>query len=197
LALDMTASATGVPGWAWRPAQPVLSTDAEAAMIVLKKVLVATDFSQPSDAALAYGRALARSFGASLHVVHVVENYFLRPTAAVPHLVQQTKMRLLDEQLTGEDRQLLDARAVLEVSDEPAQAIVGYAKAQDVDLIVMGTHSRGGLERLLVGSVAEHVVRTAPCPVLTVRHPEREFIDRDSFEKAGCHDSPQNDPRGD
>jgi nucleotide-binding universal stress UspA family protein len=178
------------------PAQTVLSTGGEAAMIVLKKVLVATDFSPPSDAALVYGRALARSFGASLHVLHVVENYFLRPTAAVPYLVQQAKTRMLDEQLTSEDRQLLAARAVLEVSDEPAETIASYARAQNVDLIVMGTHSRSGLERLLVGSVAEHVVRTAPCPVLTVRHPEHEFIERDSSEKAGRHDSPQNDSRG-
>ena len=158
-------------------------------MIVLKKVLVATDFSAPSHAALVYGRGLARSFGASLHLLHVVENYFLRPTAAVPHLVQQAKTRMLDEQLTDEDRQALAARAVLEVSDEPAEAIVDYANAQDVDLIVMGTHSRSGLDRLLVGSVAEQVIRTAPCPVLTVRHPEREFIVPDPVEEADSHDS--------
>jgi nucleotide-binding universal stress UspA family protein len=158
-------------------------------MIVLKKVLVATDFSAPSCAALTYGRALARSFGASLHLLHVVENYFLRPTAAVPHLVQQAKTRMLDDQLTDEDRQVLAARTALEVSDEPAETIVGYAKAQDIDLIVMGTHSRSGLDRLLVGSVAEQVIRTAPCPVLTVRHPEREFIVPDPVEEADSHDS--------
>jgi nucleotide-binding universal stress UspA family protein len=161
-------------------------------MIVLKKVLVATDFSPPSDAALAYGRALARTFGASLHLLHVVENYFLRPTAAAPYMIQEAKTRMLDDQLTNEDRQF-GARAVLQISDEPADTIAGYAKAQNIDLIVMGTHSRGGLERLLVGSVAEHVIRTAPCPVLTVRHPEHEFVVPDSTDKAGHHDSPQND----
>jgi len=161
-------------------------------MIVLKRVLVATDFSAPSHAALIYGRALARSFGASLHLLHVVENYFLRPTAAVPHLVQQAKTRMLDDQLSDEDRKTLAARTVLEVSDEPAETIVDYAKAQEVDLIVMGTHSRSGLDRLLVGSVAEHVIRTAPCPVLTVRHPEREFIVPDPVDKADSHDSPEN-----
>jgi len=163
-------------------------------MILLKKVLVATDFSPPSDAALAYGRALARSFGASLHLLHVVENYFLRPTAATPYAIREARMRMLDEQLTDEDRQQFGARAVFEVSDEPAETIAGYARAQNIDLIVMGTHSRSGLERLLVGSVAEHVIRTAPCPVLTVRHPEHEFIVPDSTEKAGHHDSSEDHP---
>jgi nucleotide-binding universal stress UspA family protein len=163
-------------------------------MIVLKQVLVATDFSPPSDAALTYGRALARTFGASLHVLHVVENYFLRPTAAAPHLLQEAKTRMLHDQLTDEDRQQLGARAVVETSDEPAETIAGYAKAQNIDLIVIGTHGRGGLERLLVGSVAERVIRTAPCPVLTVRHPEREFIVPDSTTKAGPHDSPEDNP---
>jgi len=160
-------------------------------MIVLKTVLVATDFSPPSDAALAYGRALARTFGASLHLLHVVENYFLRPTAAAPYMIQEARTRMLDEQLNDEDRQQLGARAVLEISDEPAHAIADYARAQNIDLIVMGTHSRSGLERLLVGSVAEHVIRTAPCPVLTVRHPEHEFVVPDSTEKKRHHDSPE------
>jgi len=163
-------------------------------MIVLKKVLVATDFSPPSDAALAYGRALARTFGASLHVLHVVENYFLRPSASAPYMVQEAKTRMLDDQLTDEDRHQLGARAVVEISEEPADAIASFAKAQKIDLIVMGTHSRRGLERLLVGSVAEHVIRTAPCPVLTVRHPEHEFVVPDSTERAGHHDSAENDP---
>ena len=65
-------------------------------MILLKNVLVATDFSPPSDAALTYGRALARTFGASLHVLHVVENYFMRPTTAAPYIVQEAKTRMLD-----------------------------------------------------------------------------------------------------
>ena len=58
------------------------------------------------------------------------------------------------------------------MSDNPAEEIVKYAKKHDIGLIVMGTHGRGTMAQLLVGSVAEKVVRTAPCPVLTVRHPE-------------------------
>ena len=62
-----------------------------------------------------------------------------------------------------------------------AETIVQYAKDHAIDLIVMGTHGRRALEHLLMGSVAERVVRTAPCPVLTVRHPEREFVVPDAL----------------
>jgi len=65
---------------------------------------------------------------------------------------------------------------VLETSDNPADAIIEYAKSANVDLIVIGTHGRGTMAQLLVGSVAERVVRTAGCPVLTVKHPEHEFV---------------------
>ena len=72
--------------------------------------------------------------------------------------------RQLDERLTDDDRSALHARAVLETSDQPADEITSYAKQAEIDLIVMGTHGRDGLAQLLVGSVAERVVRTAPCP---------------------------------
>jgi len=62
------------------------------------------------------------------------------------------------------------------VSTSPAMAIVDYAREAHSDLIIMGTHGRGAMAQLLMGSVAERVVRTAPCPVLTVRHPEHEFV---------------------
>jgi nucleotide-binding universal stress UspA family protein len=149
-------------------------------MIVMKNVLVATDFSPASNAALAYGRALARTFGASLHLLHVAENQFLRPSPSDPSTVKTAQLRSLDECLTTADRDGLRAVAVLEVSDAPADAIVEYARRVTIDLVVIGTHGRSGMSQILVGSVAERVVRTAPCPVLTVRHPEREFLVPDS-----------------
>ena len=75
-----------------------------------------------------------------------------------------------------EDRTLLRSHGVTVTSNAPAFAIVEYAKSHDVDLIVMGTHGRGAMAHLLLGSVAARVVRIAPCPVLTVRHPERELV---------------------
>jgi len=145
-------------------------------MIVLHEILVATDFGPAADAALVYGRTLARQFGATLHLLHVAENAFLRPTVADPHDLQTAVSRRLQGRLTDDDRGNLHARAALETSDHAAETIVDYAKEHQIGLIVLGTHGRQGLPHLLVGSVAERVVRTAPCPVLTVKHPEHEFV---------------------
>jgi nucleotide-binding universal stress UspA family protein len=101
-------------------------------------------------------------------------------------MVRVGKERTLDGQLTADDRQLLGARTTVKVSDEPADAIGNYAKAEAVDLIVIGTHGRTGLERVLLGSVAERVIRIAPCPVLTVRHPEHEFVVPDAPESGAA-----------
>jgi nucleotide-binding universal stress UspA family protein len=153
-------------------------------MILLKQILVATDFSDTSAAALDYGRALARTFGASLRLLHVMENPFLRPTSADPHAVKTATFRRLASRISDDDGGTLHATAVLETSDDPADAIVKHARAHGIDLIVMGTHGRGAMAQILVGSVAEKVVRTAPCPVLTVRHPEHEFVVPDCAESA-------------
>lgn len=167
--------------------QPV---DRRSAMITLRNILVATDFSEPSDAALTYGRALARSFKAALHVVHVVANVSSAVygvdgyTATMPELQQEVEDRArqqLDELLVDNDQPPLPTRRVLLTSNAPAMAIVDYAGREPIDLIVTGTHGRGAVAHLLMGSVAERVVRTAPCPVLTVRHPEHEFVVPDAL----------------
>lgn len=159
-------------------------------MISLKHVLVATDFGEASDAALAYGRELARIFSARLDVIHVVENVLTRGfgaegyVASYPELQQEVEdaaRRQLETLVSAEDRQLLHATTQLMTSNSPALTITTYAKEHDVDLIVMGTHGRGAIAHLLMGSVAERVVRTAPCPVLTVRHPEHEFVQPDAL----------------
>jgi nucleotide-binding universal stress UspA family protein len=154
-------------------------------MIRLTQILVATDFSDASHVALDYGRALARTFGASLHVLHVMENTFLRPTPSDPYVLRAAAVRHLTERITDDDRTRLNAVTRLETSDSPADEIVKFAVGHDIGLIVIGTHGRGTMARLLVGSVAEKVVRTAPCPVLTVRHPEHEFVVNDANTQAG------------
>jgi nucleotide-binding universal stress UspA family protein len=136
------------------------------------RILVPTDFSSQADAALADARALAAQFGATLHVLHVFENVFLRAVVGDPRTLESAAQRHLEERLTPEDRQK-GAVAALEISDEPAKEIVQYAREAGIDLIVMGTHGRTGLPHVLLGSVAEHVVRTAPCPVLTTRGVQR------------------------
>ena len=159
-------------------------------MILLKNVLVATDFGEASDAALNYGRALARMFGATLHVLHVAENVFTRGIggeayiAVFPDLqkdVEEAARKQLDELLIDNDPVALPTRGVVLTSNTPAMAVVDYAKEANVDLIVMGTHGRGAVAHLLMGSVAERVVRTAPCPVLTVRSPEHDFVRPDTL----------------
>lgn len=145
-------------------------------MILLKQILVATDFGEASDAALEYGRTLAQTFCSSLHLLHVAENPFLRPVSSDPGLIEAVMRKRLTECLTEHDRTALEATAALKTSDRPAEEIVNYAKGHDIDLIVMGTRGRGAMAQLLVGSVAEMVVRTAPCPVLTVRHAVRDFV---------------------
>jgi len=144
-------------------------------MIRLTRILVGTDFGPQADNALRYGRALADTFGASLYLLHIAENSFLRATPTDPATLRDATVRILNQRLTDDDGRR-DAHAVLETSDHPAEAIVAYAAANQIDLIILGTHGRDGLAHLLVGSVAEAVVRSAPCPVLIVRHPEHEFV---------------------
>jgi nucleotide-binding universal stress UspA family protein len=154
-------------------------------MVVLKNVLVATDFSEPSVVALAYGRELARTFGAKLHVLHIAESVMATPgvefyggsLADLQASVEQAAQRQMKTIVTDEDRTQLSAETIVHTWTTPAPAIVAYAEETGIDLIVMGTHGRGGLSHFLMGSVAERVVRLAPCPVLTVRHPEREFVE--------------------
>jgi len=153
-------------------------------MIVMKNVLVAVNFDEASNVALRYARSLAKNFGARLHVLHVMENLFLRPMANDPRAIEAGMTRRLLETLSDEDRTELNAVPVIRKSDAPAEEIVKYANAEQIDLIVMGTHGRPGMAHLLMGSVAEKVVRSAPCPVLTLRHPEREFVVTDAPDPA-------------
>ena len=154
-------------------------------MIALKKILVATDFGPAAEAALRYGRALARGFGAELHVLHVVDNVFARSitgyaiVAISPEVQQDLERggRRQTEALLGDDdRRDLHAIATTVTSNSPADAIVEYARIHTIDLIIFGTHGRGPIAHLFLGNVAERVVRMAPCPVLTVREREHEFV---------------------
>jgi nucleotide-binding universal stress UspA family protein len=159
---------------------PVLTLRGPQRESLVPNILVALDFEPASDTALTYGRALGRMFGARLHVLHVMDNDFLRPMFSDPHVLAARASQQVSDRLTDEDRTALHATAVVEMSDTPADTIVEYATKAPIDLIIVGTHGRRAFDRFLIGSVAERVVRTAPCPVLTVRHPEREFVELDS-----------------
>ena len=141
-----------------------------------KRILVPLDFSEPSRRALEYAVVLAKPFAASLDLLHVVPDPFIaHPGAGDAPLprplldqLQQDAHRRLDEALPPDDRNAFGAHSVVRVGD-PLIEIAEYARLEEVDLIVMGTHGRTGIPHLLFGSVAERVVRTAPCPVLIVR----------------------------
>jgi nucleotide-binding universal stress UspA family protein len=157
-------------------------------MVTLKNILVATDFSEPSAVALAYGRDLARSYGARLHVLHVIEDLVLRYSPEIAYSIpdmqkdlEQIAQRDLEKTVTADDRRTLDVVTALETSPNFADAIVRYARVNDIDLIITGTHGRGAVKHFLMGSIAERVVRLAPCPVLTVRDHERDFIAPDAL----------------
>ena len=160
-------------------------------MIALKNILVATDFGPASDAALRYGREFASRFGATLHVLHVAENLALSSIGAdgfatmAPQQLQDeiedtARVRLM-EAITDSDGSGPVTRPVVMTASAPAPVIIDYAKRHDIDVIVMGTHGRGALAHLLMGSVAERVVRMASCPVLTVRDRERDFVRPDAL----------------
>jgi len=137
---------------------------------VITRILVPTDFSRPSEQALAYARSLAQRFGASLHLLHVVNRPLLAEGLAAEAFIDESSdmVEVAQQRLR---KQAPDAASANVVFGYAAKSIVQHASQLGVDLIVMGSHGRTGIAHILLGSVAEAVVRTAPCPVLTVRDP--------------------------
>ena len=135
-----------------------------------RKILFPTDFSHTSDAALGLATSLARDSGATLLVVHVEEPPMAYGGGELYYGIPEPRTEDLQRMLAKVAP--TDAEVPCEhrlITGEPATAIPRLAKEEAVDLIVMGTHGRSGLSRLLMGSVAEAVVRRAPCPVLTYK----------------------------
>lgn len=142
----------------------------------ITRILVPVDFSAHSDRALRYAARLAGQVGASVELLHVVEDitYGAFSEIYVPNMPDLIQEMVNDgvQRLTSLKGTLFPHGADVETIvfvGRPASAIVDHAKAGGFDLIVMGTHGRTGLSHMLMGSVAERVVRTAPCAVLTVR----------------------------
>lgn len=145
----------------------------------IKRILVPLDFSANSARALDYAHGLALKFDASMHLVHVCEVPGMMTGSMDAYAIAYSDWsRRLGEEA---EMQIVVAAAALKdvkVSTEvlfgnPAAAIADAAIANDIDLIVMGTHGHGAVMHVVMGNVAERVVRTAPCPVLTVREPRK------------------------
>jgi universal stress protein A len=139
-----------------------------------KKILVSTDFSDNASQALPYANSYAQQFGAEVYLLHVIEKVsFMSDMKDVP-------LALSDAQVQQQTRNELDALAAKEFGEavpirtlvrqgKPPEEIVAAANELNVDLIIISTQGRTGLKRALLGSVAEKVIRHAPCPVLVVR----------------------------
>lgn len=133
----------------------------------IARVLLPTDFSLCSMWALRYAEELARRFGAEIVLVHVDQS--LVPDSELAQAREGAARKELEEVVTLLRARGMRAHSVLR-SGAPAVEILATAEKEHADLIVMGTHGRGGVARVFMGSVTESVVRAASCPVLTVRH---------------------------
>ena len=158
----------------------------------ITRILVPTDFSATSDAALDFAKMIAGTTGASLHLLHVFEDPFVAgafaaeayapmPLATRDALIADANTRLA-HRLSPDERVRFNATTEV-ITGVSAPTIIEYARDTNADLIVMGTHGRTGVAHLLLGSVAERVVRLSPCPVLTVhkdralaQHPYRAWL---------------------
>jgi len=165
--------------------------------MTVKNILVPIDFSEGSDEAVGYAFDLASRLGASLHVMHVVENPFV-PGAFMEMYAPPPADYFLDMERQAEARlrQTLTAEQQARVRAEfstrtgtPATEILGRLEEEPrIDLVVMATHGRGAVARLMMGSVTEKIVRAAPCPVLTLReHPRPKRQIKQAVAAAGTH----------
>ena len=152
-------------------------------MINLKRLLVPTDFSDSARHALTYGISFAREYKAELLLLHVEENLtvgyasdlFPVPMAEVFDEISGFARTELAK-LAAQAREKEIAVRELVVQGKPSAEIIRVAKEETADMIVLGTHGKGMLDKALFGSTAERVIRRAPCPVLTVGLEEHEFV---------------------
>lgn len=152
----------------------------------IERILCPVDFSEFSARAYDYAHSLARQYGSKLFVLHVVRSIPIDPTFLSPVVIDQAYSQQTahaKEQIA----KLVEKQAGVPVKSElivqmgfATDSILSFAKNHDTDLIVMGTHGRRGLDRLIMGSTTEGVLRKAHCPVLAVHEPERSFVSPDS-----------------
>ena len=139
----------------------------------LRKILLPTDFTSHSEGAVGYAAGLARSFGASLLLLHVIEPFTYSVSDTVQVTDHYAALRTIAEPMMKNMVDALGKKGFkakgLIVKGTPYLEIVKKARKEGADIIVLATHGRSGLHRLFIGSVAERVVRLAHCPVLTVR----------------------------
>ncbi len=145
----------------------------------ISRILFATDFSEGSSQALPYATDIARQYSAKLFLIHVIYDVVKSAGWYVPHVsvdeiyhdMEKRARAELEKNLTEDMRGMKDFEYVV-LRGIPYEEIVKFAADNKIDLVVLGTHGRKGIDRMLFGSTAEQVVRNAPCPVLSVRIPK-------------------------
>jgi nucleotide-binding universal stress UspA family protein len=145
----------------------------EGVSVSVKKILFATDFSSMSEKAAAYAKALARRFSSTVEIAHVFDPSVVTSyEEAIVGLEANERLRIVSEDLERLRDDLsasgINARITLAEGHRPFATLLKLAKDHEVDLIVAGTESKSGVERLILGSTAEQIIRNAECPVLTV-----------------------------
>jgi nucleotide-binding universal stress UspA family protein len=152
--------------------------------IGLKKILVPIDFSDNSKKALRYAIPFAQQFNASLTLVYIVEPTIYPSDFGFGQVGFPDVEKELHEKAIGEMSALIDSIVPKSLKTQtmvgsgiPFVEITTYAKQEEVDMIIVATHGRSGVEHILFGSTAEKIIRKAPCPVLVVRSEEHDFID--------------------
>ena len=147
----------------------------------IKKILFPTDFSEGAMNALPYAVDLAKSYGAQLYLMHVIYDIATASGLYVPHISVGEMYKELEASAQKElERFGMDLRTGLKDVQSilrkgvPYEEILKYSQEEAIDLIVIGTHGRKGIDRVLFGSTAERVVRNSLCPVLTVREPHKK-----------------------
>lgn len=148
---------------------------------MFKKILCPVDFSEFTDQILTYAVNIAKRFDSELHLIHVIPN--LNYFTPYESFLTPENLVAIERNIEGEVGKDFDK--ITKKLDLPFKRIIktgvtfveiiDYIKDQGVDLVVMGTHGRSGIEHILIGSVAEKVVRKSPCPVLTVRPKDKAF----------------------
>lgn len=151
--------------------------------VSIRRILVPTDFSEPASEAKEYAAAIADRWGAELHLLHVVvppvipfpdsASSWTMPSTGLKSRVEEAEQEIRREVSTwSEERRVISTV----VTGFAVEEIVKYAEEHSIDLIVVGTHGLTGISHLLIGSVAEKLVRAATCPVLTVRPGGHQFL---------------------
>lgn len=149
----------------------------------IENILFPTDFSDFSKNAMDYAVSFARMHKAKLYVLHVIEHIFDISGFYIPHLpvnelykgMEEAAEREIEKFISRKIKEGIEVENMI-VSGTPFLEIIRTAREKNVDLIVIATHGRTGLEHVLFGSVAEKVVRKAPCSVYVVKQPGREFV---------------------